>query len=254
MINNQLFEEIMHFAENVTYNSLIYSEYEDIKESECLVNEENLKILYNQKGVQPIIEYVSEGLSPLFNYLKNNPIKGALHFVPKEAVPSFESIGFQILGQYADFICNPLVDLYPNEVYSFEFAKSSDCEILEKISQSCKLQNRGFFGETKEWFQEWLEENKILIIKDKESIIGFACVSIYNEGTTLWVREVCVDPSHQKSGFGVELMKQAVRYGLSEGAVKGFLAVDIENMRAINIYNSFGFKRRNETVETQLIR
>lgn len=254
MINKETYNEIQEFADRAPLNSLIYSEYEDIENAECLVNDENLKILYNSKGVQPIIEYTSIGLDPLLYYLKKNPINGALHFVPKEFVASFESIGFKILGQYADFICSPLEDLQPEEILNFEFAEEADCEILASISQSCKGLSRGFFGETKEWFREWVEENKILVIKDKEAIIGFVCVSIYNEGTTLWIREVCVSPTYQKRGLGSQLMKLAVKYGLSEGAVKGFLAVDVENFTAIRIYEAYGFKRRDESVETQMIR
>lgn len=254
MIDKKIYNEIREFADRAPLNSLIYSEYEDLEHAECLVNDESLKILYNSNGVQPIIEYASMGLDHLLSYLKANPIKGALHFVPKEFVASFESIGFKILGQYTDFICNPLEDLYPEEILNFEFAGEADCEILASISQSCKGLSRGFFGETKEWFHEWVEENKILVIKDKEEVIGFACVSIYNEGTTLWIREVCVNPTYQKRGLGSQLMKLAIKYGLSEGAVKGFLAVDVENFTAIKIYESYGFKRRDDSVETQIIR
>lgn len=254
MIEKQMFDDMIKFAQKVPFNSLMYSEYEDLKDSICLINEENLKILYNTSGVYPIIEFASSGIEPLIEFLKINPIKGALHFVPSESVSIFESIGFTILGQYADFICNPLVDLNPDDSQRFTFASKKDIEELSKISQSCIGISRGFFGETKEWFSDWISENNVIVEKENDEITGFCCVSIYNNNTTLWIRELCVNPTHQKKGIGNKLVKNAITLGISKGAIKGFLAVDIENYSAIKIYEAYGFKQRDDSVETQLIR
>jgi len=43
------------------------------------------------------------------------------------------------------------------------------------------------------------------------------------------------------------LMEHAIRYGVANGAVKGFLAADVHNKNAIGLYEKYGFhakKRR----------
>ena len=49
-------------------------------------------------------------------------------------------------------------------------------------------------------------------------------------------------------------MKAAIKYGVSQGCIKSFLAVDVENHSAIRIYQSYGFARRDNSVETHMVR
>ena len=85
-------------------------------------------------------------------------------------------------------------------------------------------------------------------------IVGFCCVSIYGEGTTLWIRELAVHPDFQGKGIGKSLMEMGLHYGLSKCAQKSFLAVDIENKNAIRLYTHFGYEAKENDVEVQMIK
>lgn len=122
------------------------------------------------------------------------------------------------------------------------------------ISQSCIGESRGFFGEPEKWFKDWISENKVIVARHGGEIIGYCCVTIYNNGTTLWIRELAVAPEFHRRGYGRQLLQEGLCYGLAQGASKAFLAVDIENHTAINIYEGYGFKRRDEDTEIQMIR
>lgn len=140
------------------------------------------------------------------------------------------------------------------KVYDTEYLSENECEMASILSQKCKLQSRGFEGETKAWFKGWLTENNVIIRRKDSAIAGFCCVSIYNEGTTLWIREIAVDPAYQGMGFGKQLMEQAIRYGVENGAVKGFLAADVLNKNAIGLYEKHGFHVKGTDSELQMVR
>ncbi len=99
---------------------------------------------------------------------------------------------------------------------------------------------------------DWLIDNKVIVKEVDGEIVGFCCVSIYSEGTILWIRELAVSPDFQGNGIGKELMKMALNYGLLEGAKKSFLAVDIENSTAIHLYRQFGFEAKINEIEVQM--
>ena len=165
MIDQSMYERIVSFSSLATLSSIQYSDYDDLKDCEVLVGHESLKVLYRSQGVRPVIEYVSIGVEPLFNYLKDHSISGVLHFVVDEMIHILESIGFSLLAQFTDFFCNPLVDNCPSESVSIELAVASDAHRLAEISQKCVGISRGFFGETEAWFKEWMSEHPVLVIK-----------------------------------------------------------------------------------------
>src|SRR5690606_26229484 len=110
----------------------------------------------------------------------------------------------------------------PDTDYETRFATIEDAKELSDISLACSGQSRGFFGETREWFVDWLKENEILVICANGVIAGFSCVSTYAEGTTLWIREIAVHPEFQGKGMGRDLMNMSIQYGQSKGAIKSF--------------------------------
>lgn len=122
------------------------------------------------------------------------------------------------------------------------------------MSKLCATQSRGFQGESTDWFTNWVKENEVIVTKDGNSLIGYCCVSIYADGTMLWIREIAVSPQYQGRGYGKKLMEQAIQYGVKMGAKRGFLAADVLNTNAIGLYNSYGFIQRDSHGELQMIR
>ena len=115
MITEDFYINLKKIAEQTTWNSLLYTEYEDVKNAECLVEQEDLIVLLNNEGVEPVIEFVSLEMEPLVTFLKKNQVKGALHFIPEEAIPVFEEIGFSILAMFTDYFCEPLTQIECSE-------------------------------------------------------------------------------------------------------------------------------------------
>ena len=179
-----------------------------------------------------------------------------MKFIPPSHVSHFDAIGFTIDCAFADFI-NPSLDktvaaLKP--AINFDYATSEDAHDLAAISQTCKGQSRGFNGETAEWFIEWMNDGQVLVKRVDGAIVGFCCITIYNEGTTLWLRELAVMPEYQGKGFGRELMELGLWYGVNQKAQRGFLAVDVENHNAIHLYKQLGFIQKENELEIQMIK
>lgn len=246
------FDQIKVYSETVQYTSLMYSDFEALKDASVLCHTDELCVMLNTSGVQPVIEYATDSFEVLTAFLNANDYKGAIHFVPQSGVNDLKRAGFKILGEYADFFTTD----FNTSSYgkALNYAKKENAADLEEISQACLGLSRGFFGEKKAWFEEWIEENAILLLYEAEDLIGFCCVAIYNEGTTLWIREVCVMPTAQGRGHGHTLMKMAMTYGHQNKVSKGFLAVDVENHNAIKLYSHYGFKRKEDLTEIQMIR
>lgn len=186
-------------------------------------------------------------------------LKGPLriNFTPHDYKQELMRNGFEIWAEFADYI-NPDLKGVSAKRYALndlDFMKRPECEQVSRLSKRCAGLSRGFYGEEAAHFSKWTDDgNHIILVRDHDQIAGFCCVSIYADGTTLWVREVAVDPAFQGRGYGKALMEQAISYGIANGAVKGFLAVDTTNHRAISIYRKYGFARRNEECELQMVR
>jgi len=203
-------------------------------------------LFYATNDFEAVIRAITE--------LPSNELR--LHFVPHEYAARLRTLGFYEWGEYVDFWNDNLetTSSYLDNIREPEFLAREDSEEVSLLSQRCRLQSRGFEGESMEWFMEWLDENKVIIWRKDEVIVGFCCVSIYDDSTKLWIREIAVDPAFQGKGFGKRLMEQAILYGVNNGAVKGFLAADILNENAIRLYNKYDFHIKGTDSELQMIR
>lgn len=84
--------------------------------------------------------------------------------------------------------------------------------------------------------------SRSIVIEDKKikRIIGYSIMwYIYDECHLL---NIAINPEYQGRGFGKLLMGTIVRYSKKMGASYILLEVRRSNIRAINLYKSFGFK------------
>ena len=256
MISENYFNALADKAKELKYSSMAYIDYSDCKDADVLSDDENMILLYDKTRAPAMLYYATNDYKGLVERITAIPGKLRLHFVPREYAALLLNQGFIEWGEYCDF-WNTALQITAKQIDTVdrpEYLGVDRCGEVSAISLKCRLQSRGFEGETPEWFAQWLIDNKVIIVKDESEIIGFCCVSIYNEGTTLWIREVAVDPAHQGKGFGKRLIEQAVIFGAESGAVKGFLAADILNKNAIGLYNKYGFLSNYSDSELQLIR
>jgi len=248
------FEPIITFAQNRKYTSLSYVDYEDLKEAEMVVDEKTIKLLFDISKKVAEIHYACDDLQELISSIRAHRLMGVIKFIPYEAIPLFEKHGFKIHCAYQDYVLNDLskISILLDINKEIQFATLENAKMLTALSKTCDGLSRGYFGETEEWFIEWLNENKVIVKVVEGEVVGFCCVSIYAEGTILWIRELAVRPDFQGKGIGKELLKMSLKYGLLNGAKKSFLAVDIENNTAIRLYEQFRFEAKINEIEVQM--
>lgn len=233
-----------------------YLDYEDCKNAEILFDGNDIILLRDNGKTPAMLYFAADDFDALVKFISDIAGSLRLHFVPREFVPQLEKLGFSVWGEFFDFWNNdlPATAAHLNNFSDAEFLCAEECEEASKVSRKCWLQSRGFEGETREWFADWITENKVIIIRKDSAIAGFCCVSVYNEGTTLWIRMIAVDPSYQSKGSGKQLMEQAIRYGVENGAVKSFLSADALNKNAIGMYEKYGFHIKDSDSELQMIK
>jgi ribosomal protein S18 acetylase RimI-like enzyme len=256
MIIESTFEIIIEKAKSCTYSSINYIDYEDCKNADILYDHEDIILLQDSTQTPHMLYFATNHFETLLTFIATLSGQFRLHFVPRQYVAQLEQLGFIEWGEYTDYWNENLTDTANrlNHHDQIEFLNENECQEVSIVSQKCRLQSRGFEGETEAWFTAWLSKNKVIVVRKDSAIVGFCCFSIYNEGTTLWIREIAVDPQFQGQGCGKKLMEQAIQYGAANGAVKGFLAADILNKHAISMYKKYNFHTKGSDSELQMIR
>jgi len=256
MINENNFNALTERARKHKYSSMNYLDFEDCKHACILHDCSELILLQDKSKIPAMLYFATDNLQLVIDAIAQIPGELKIHFVPRELAPQLERLGFVEWAEFADFWNRNLsaTAVSPEDTGTIEYLQQSECEEAVKIMQKCRLQSRGFEGGTAEWYADWLNENKIIIQRKNSKIVGLCCISIYDEGTTLWIKELAVDPAHQGMGFGKKLVEQAIIYGIQNGAVKGFLSTDLLNKNAIGLYEKYNFHSKYEDSELQMIR
>lgn len=231
-------------------------DYEDCLHAEVLSDTEEMILLWDRTKKPNHVYWASNDPRSVIDLMAGIKDRIRVDFIPKEYVPDFTNAGFFVWAEYIDFFNNDLekTSIIFNDYDSIQFLDPAATSIVEKVSQSCAGHSRGFTGETEEWFQNWMNENNIIVTREGNEIVGFCCVSIYANGTILWIREIAVAPAHQRKGFGQRLLEQSILYGIKQGAKRGFLHADSQNRNAISLYTKCGFAANSSEGELQMIR
>ena len=247
MLRVNIYDAVIKKAKKFKYSSMNHIEYDDYADSVVLHDCDKLILLLDKSKTPAMLYYATDDFDLLVKIIADIPGQLRLHFVPQVFAPQLKKFGFVEWGEYVDFFNTRLTETAESlvEMNEIDYLRVEECEEASTLSHKCKLQSRGFEGESSDWFIEWLKKNKVIILRQDSVIVGYCCVSVYNEGTTLWIREIAVDPIYQGQGLGKKLMEQAIYYGAKNGAVKGFLAADILNHNAIGLYNKYGFHAVN---------
>jgi len=111
-------------------------------------------------------------------------------------------------------------------------------------------------NETKKFLLNILEkdENKLFLAIDEATnqVMGF--VNLYPCYSTLslkrlWIlNDIGVSEQHRGKGLSKALIERAIQFARETGAVRIELKTDKANKRALNLYESIGFKIDNDNV------
>lgn len=256
MLEKQIWDEIVGKISLYKYTSINYIEYEDIINSDILKNDEESVILVDKFKSPNMLYLLTNEVEKMLYVIDGYSGDFRINFVPHDFIDLYKNHGFTEWAEYVDFFNEDLQDTC-NKITLIQesaFLNPSECDLASDMSKKCENQSRGFTGESAEWFADWIKENNTIVLKDNNELIGFSCVSIYANGTMLWIREIAVAPHYQGRGFGKKLMEQSIKYGADRGAKRGFLAADVLNKNAIRLYNSYGFFQKDTRGELQMIR
>ncbi|MBN1777652.1 MAG: GNAT family N-acetyltransferase [Clostridiales bacterium] len=257
MISESAFADYKARASECKYSSLKYVAFEDCRTADELRNTGGNIVLCDECQSPVMLYFAANDFEQVINEADKIEKPLRINFVPHGYKQKLMQNGFEIWGEYVDYVnpCLKKAAVTPYAPDDLDYLEQSECEQVSLMSKRCAGLSRGFIGEQPGWFSKWMDDgNSVILIKDQKRMAGFCCVSIYAEGTTLWIREVAVDPAYQGRGYGRKLMEQAVGFGIAKGATKGFLAVDVMNHRAISIYEKFGFAPGNDEGELQMVR
>jgi ribosomal-protein-alanine N-acetyltransferase len=118
-----------------------------------------------------------------------------------------------------------------------EEAKERDLKCIAKIEKM-------LFDKQAWSYEQILSEfknnfSKILVIKNKEDIIGYLIYRKIGEESELL--RIGIKKDYQKQGFGTYLIKEFLERQKREGVKKVFLEVDFFNKPAYKLYRNVGF-------------
>jgi len=255
-MEESIFTALLQKAGKRTYSSMEHLDFEDCENAEVIRDTDGLLLLLDRSKSPAMLYFAANDFARVVEAVAELPGALRIHFVPREYTGQLAALGFVEWCEWVDYWNSDLAGTAARfaSVLPFDFLRPTEYAEAAALSQRCRLQSRGFEGETEEWFAVWDTDDNILAHRDDTALAGFCCVSIYNKNTTLWVREIAVDPPRQNKGIGKELLAQAIQYGVEHGATKAFLAADVLNKNAIALYAKCGFRAKGGESELQMVR
>ncbi len=86
---------------------------------------------------------------------------------------------------------------------------------------------------------------RILLARDAERVVGVAVLSytwaLEHGGRVTWLEELYVIPEKRASGLGTKLLHRAMEVAKADGSIAMDLEVDVDHVRAENLYRREGF-------------
>ncbi|MDF2542583.1 MAG: hypothetical protein K0S47_2301 [Herbinix sp.] len=262
------FNRLKEGAKCFLYHSFEYVDYDDVKDYKILQEDEKLILLYSviPKNGYKKIYWAANGVKELGQAIASLGKNIVFTFIPLDFRNDLIQQGFTDYAMFREYWIEDINSIEGDGDY--KFLKEEESEQAAKVTQSCRLQSRGFLGEQESFFREWISNQEpgavncgcknccVLIHKIEQKIVGVACVAVYGQdskkGPVLWLREIAVMPEYQGKGLGRKLIRQAIQYGKENGAKRAFLMADDCNHNAIRLYESIGFVP-NDDIEINMM-
>ena len=270
MISAEEFRAFKERALKIEFSSFTYLEYETAKSYCILKNTDSLILLEGMKQEANIrdIQWAAKKPDAVISAAKRGKIETLVTFAPASWKAKFIDSGFQEFGILREYWIRNLKAFDESKILC-EPILLAEAEEAAAVSQSCRLQSREFYGETKESIIAWMtgcdpqavaggaRHETVLACRNGSRMVGIVSVAIYGfetkAGPIVWLREVAVLPEHQGEGYGRALVESALQYGIDHGAVRAFLLADDCNTSAIALYRKVGFVPSEDDVQIDLV-
>ncbi len=142
------------------------------------------------------------------------------------------------------FSLKPLIEVSNEEIwpcYNETFLSSSDGRYLSQTEEQRRENFDDFFDRSKQ-----IENDASLLLYSDDKIVGFMKINIYDsEG---FVNGVGIHPDHRGRGLARYLMTASLIRAAGNGMNHLVLEVDIENQRAIRLYEKLGFEKQRGSI------
>ncbi len=257
-------ESILNKAKQFKYNSLEYVDEEEIYDSKVCIQEEDCIILFKELEDKIKLFWAANtkedffiGFKAVEDFMVENMMSAEklyIEFVPEDFLEEMYREGYKIYSEYVDFWNYDVnkLEIRKKKNTCVSISEITEYDSASDVTKSCRGNSRGFEGETSEWIKEWHEsdDSQVFVAKTDGVVVGICCVGLYGfeseNGIVLWIREIAVRPQYQKQGIGRLLLESGILWGQQNNAKRSFLACDAENYNAIRLYESFGYKRKDE--------
>lgn len=135
-------------------------------------------------------------------------------------------------------------------------SKASDIEFLSRMAGSLYsrtrfLNDKQFAqNQVKKMYQIWIEKqcksksDLVYVAESNRKVVGYVSGS-YQTRLEGWVGLVGIDPSAQRVGVGFSLLKELISEFHRIGVRKAFVATQGDNISAVRLYETLGFKVKN---------
>lgn len=263
MIDQTTFDALKEKALTFRFSSFEWLEFESVADYIIVEDSQERIVLRGKKKLAEINELHWAANEPggIISAVKAQGVETLVTFVPEEWKTLFLENGFSEFGLLREYWLEPLKQAYVPKTVCQPIAPD-ECAEAARVTQSCRMQSREFYGETEESLREWISGNDpdasaggakhetVLACRVDGKIAGAICTAVYGyeskSGPIAWVREVAVLPEYQGRGFGRALIESALQYGVGRGAVRAFLMADDCNTGAIALYKKLGFEPNDE--------
>jgi len=270
MISHEAFGALKERALRIGCSSFTYLEYESVKSYDVLADSDSLILLAGFKPEADIrdLQWAAKEPGAVIAAAKRGGKETLVTFVPESWKARFVKSGFNEFGILREYWIRQLKASYEPKP-ACEPILLSEAEEAAAVSQSCRLQSREFFGETRESIIAWMtgcdpqalaggsRHETVLACRNGSRMIGIVSTSLYGydgkSGPIIWIREVAVLPEFQGEGYGRALVESALQYGLDHGATRAFLLADDCNTSAIVLYRKIGFEPSEDDVQIDLV-
>ena len=142
------------------------------------------------------------------------------------------------------FSLRPIVEVTNDEIwptYNATFLNSGDRRYLNQTDAQRRESFDDFFNRKKP-----LEEEASLLLYFEDQIVGFHKINIYDFGG--FVNGVGIHPDFRRRGLGKLMMTASLVRAAKNGMKNLILEVDIDNHRAIGLYEQLGFVHRKGSI------
>lgn len=135
---------------------------------------------------------------------------------------------YNLLRIIADLHKNGRPDMFPDLV-----SKYTVDEVKERLSKS---------------------DNGVFVAEKEGSVVGYVFCDVIREGSvnTLYIDDLCVDPSARKMGIARKLMDKTKEYAKEKNCAYLMLNVWEFNENAVRFYENYGFETRTRHMEIKL--